>query len=160
MTKTQNDPLLKNITHIWLTRRTGLIGEMDLKPEIVTKESVRLRMPFNANFCVDEESGLIHGGILTAVLDSAFGLAIHLGCENIAMMATIDLRVDYLRPAKSREDLLIFAECYRETTHVAFVRGRAWFEGTHNEDVVQASGSFVLTRGEPTELLNILEQDA
>ena len=60
------------------------------------------RIPFNPDFCVDSDQTLLHGGILTALLDSVFGLENFVAIEGVSTMATPDLRVDYLRPAHSR----------------------------------------------------------
>lgn len=133
---------------------------MKLQLDEITEDHVKLRMPFNSNFCINKEQGLLHGGILTALMDSAFGLVIYVGCKNIAMMATIDLRVDYLRPAKSKSDLIVIAELYRETRHVAFVRGSVKFDGPNELEIAQASGSFVLDRGSPEDMLKALEAQA
>ena len=72
---------------------------MDLKIERADRQGVEIRMPFNPDFCLDEEGTMLHGGVLTALLDSAFGLANFLAIEDVQTMATLDLRVDYLRPA-------------------------------------------------------------
>ena len=104
-------------------------------------------MPFNPGFCLDEEGTMLHGGVLTALLDSAFGLANFLAIEDVQTMATLDLRVDYLRPASSRADVIVFAECYRQTRHIAFGSGKIWFDTRDCEEVARGSATFALTRG-------------
>ena len=83
---------------------------MNLKIEKVAIDGVLVRMPFNPSFCADEVKTLLHGGVLTALLDSVFGLANFVAIDGISSMATLDLRVDYLRPAKSRADVMVRAE--------------------------------------------------
>lgn len=82
---------------------------MDLKIECADRRGVQIRMPFNPVFCLDEEGTILHGGVLTTLLDSAFGLANFLAIDNVQTMATLDLRVDYLRPASSRADVIVLA---------------------------------------------------
>ena len=90
---------------------------------------------------------MLHGGVLTALLDSAFGLANFLAIDDVQSMATLDFRVEYLRPAQSRADVLVFAECYRKTRHIAFSSGRVWFDGASTDEVARGSATFALTRG-------------
>ena len=142
-----DDERLTMIANLWNSRAKGLILEMDLKIEQADRNGVQLRMPFNPDFCVDEEGTLLHGGVLTALIDSAFGLANFLAIDDVQTMATLDLRVDYLRPAKSRADVMVFADCYRQTRHVAFGSGRIWFDTGNKEDVARGTAAFAITRG-------------
>jgi len=138
---------LAQIATIWNERALGLISEMGLKIEKAEATGVEMRMPFNPDFCVDNEGTMLHGGILTALLDSAFGLANFLAIDNVENMATVDLRVEYLRPAQSRADVVVFAECYRQTRHVAFNSGRVWFDTPDRPEVARGFAAFSITRG-------------
>jgi uncharacterized protein (TIGR00369 family) len=138
---------LAQIAKMWNHRGRGLITEMNLKIEKVAIDGVLVRMPFNPSFCTDEEKTLLHGGVLTALLDSVFGLANFVAIDGISSMATLDLRVDYLRPAKSRADVMVRAECYRQTRHIAFNSGSIWFDEPDQAEVARGTASFALTRG-------------
>ena len=105
-------------------------------------------MPFNPEFCVDSDQTLLHGGILTALLDSVFGLANFVAIEGVSTMATLDLRVDYLRPAHSKADVIVRAHCFRQTRHIAFNAGSIWFDGHENAEIARGTASFALTRGD------------
>lgn len=142
------------IANLWNSRAKGLILEMDLKIERADKDGVQIRMPFNPDFCIDEEATLLHGGVLTALLDSAFGLANFLAIDDVQTMATLDLRVDYLRPARSRADVMVFADCYRQTRHIAFGSGKIWFDSGNKEEVARGAATFALTRGSGGGLLD------
>jgi len=145
--KDGNTARLAQIARIWNERALGLISEMDLRIEQAERDGVKIRMPFNPDFCVDDEGTMLHGGILTALLDSAFGLANFLAIENVENMATVDLRVEYLRPAQSRADVVVFAECYRQTRHVAFNSGRVWFDTPGLPEVARGFAAFSITCG-------------
>ncbi len=146
MTQRDQKKILQ-IAKMWNHRGRGLITEMGLKIEKVALDGVLVRMPFNPSFCADEEKTLLHGGVLTALLDSVFGLANFVAIEGISSMATLDLRVDYLRPAKSRSDIMVRAECFRQTRHIAFNSGSIWFDEPDQAEVARGSASFALTRG-------------
>ncbi|MBC7192020.1 PaaI family thioesterase [Marinobacter sp.] len=138
----------EQIAQMWNARGKGLISHMELEIEEVSTEGVKVRMPFNPDFCVDREQTLLHGGILTALLDSVFGLANFVAIEGVSTMATLDLRVDYLRPAHSRADIIVRAHCFRQTRHIAFNSGSIWFDGHEDAEIARGSASFALTHGE------------
>lgn len=146
MTQPDQKKILQ-IAKMWNHRGRGLITEMDLKIEKVAIDGVLVRMPFNPSFCADADRTLLHGGVLTALLDSVFGLANFVAIDGISSMATLDLRIDYLRPARSRADVMVRAECYRQTRHIAFNTGSIWFDESDQAEVARGSASFALTRG-------------
>ncbi|MGF6861318.1 uncharacterized protein (TIGR00369 family) [Rhodobacteraceae bacterium MBR-64] len=139
---------MDQIAQLWNARGEGLITHMALDIRKVSAEGVLVRMPFNPDFCVDSDQTLLHGGILTALLDSVFGLANFIAIEGVSTMATLDLRVDYLRPAHSRADIFVRAHCYRQTRHIAFNSGNIWFDGHEDEEIARGAATFALTRGD------------
>lgn len=148
MTKDTDAERFARIATLWNSRATGLIAEMNLRVEHADSERVQIRMPFNPDFCLDEAGTMLHGGVLTALLDSAFGLANFLAIDGVQTMATLDLRVDYLRPARSRADVIVEAHCYRQTRHIAFGSGTVRFDGSDCEEIARGSATFALTRGQ------------
>lgn len=139
---------MEQIAQMWNARGKGLITHMALEIEEISTEGVQVRMPFNPDFCVDADRTLLHGGILTALLDSVFGLANFVVIEGVSTMATLDLRVDYLRPAHSRADVIVRAHCFRKTRHIAFNSGSIWFDGHEDAEIARGAASFALTRGD------------
>ena len=69
---------------------------------------------------------VVFGGVITTLLDHASGLAVFCSLPELAAIATLDLRIDYLRAAEPGCDLVGRAECYKLGAQVAFVRGSAW----------------------------------
>jgi uncharacterized protein (TIGR00369 family) len=147
MSDTNDADRFAMIANVWNSKAKGLVAEMDLKIERADRKGVKIRMPFNPVFCLDEEETILHGGVLTALLDSAFGLANFLKIDDIQTMATLDLRVDYLRPASSRADVIVLAECFRQTRHIAFGSGKIWFDTDDCKEVARGSATFAITRG-------------
>ncbi len=92
----------------------------------------------------DPDSGVIHGGVVTTVLDNCCGLAAMTHPDQKGMVATLDLRVDYMRPAKPKMTLWTECECYRITRSVAFCRGVAYDE-TSDDPVATVTGAFMIT---------------
>lgn len=121
--------------------------------KLVNVEGRRLfvKVPYAEKLVGDPDTGVIHGGVITAALDNACGWAIRVGQdeEEFGAMATLDIRIDYMKPSTPHEDLLIVAECYKKTRNVAFVRAIA-YNTTEDDPVAAAVAAFMMgTRSEP-----------
>ena len=83
-------------------------------------------LPYRADLVGDPETGVLHGGVVTSLLDSAGGGAVISKLGMPQAIATLDLRIDYLQPSLPGEPLIAEVECYKLTHHVAFARGTAY----------------------------------
>ena len=91
----------------------------------------------------DPDTGVIHGGVLTALLDNLSGVCINTALKKPMSMATLDLRIDYMRPAEKGRTILAEAECYHVTRNVAFTHAWAYHE-TRERVIATAAGTFAL----------------
>ena len=103
-----------------------------------------LMVPYSGKLVGNPDTGVIHGGVVTTVLDNACGLAAMTHPDLTGMVATLDLRIDYMRPAKPGKTLWTECECYRLTRSVAFCRGVAYDE-VAEDPVATATGAFMIT---------------
>jgi uncharacterized protein (TIGR00369 family) len=85
-----------------------------------------LKLPYRDEIVGDPVRGVVFGGAITTLLDQALGLAVSCSLEDLRPIATLDLRIDYLRPAEPKLDLIGKAECYKVTRNVAFARAVAY----------------------------------
>jgi len=92
----------------------------------LTAAHATLTMPFREHFLADAERGLIHPGAISTLVDTTCGVALMAAAGQFERIATLDLRVDYLRPALAPKPVHCRAECYRMTDTIAFVRASAW----------------------------------
>ena len=87
--------------------------------------------------------------MITALLDHACGLAtISMATDSKTPFstATLDLRIDYMRAATPRADIIAEAHCYKLTRSVAFVRAHA-YDGDPADPIATAQAAFILKRG-------------
>ena len=124
--------------------------ELGLEPLEGENGVAVMRLPWQEKLVGDPETGIIHGGVVTTLIDSVAGLAVLTAIDKPQPMATLDLRIDYLRPATPHIDLFARAEAYRVTRQVVFVRASAYHEGEDAgdngaADVASAAGTFMLT---------------
>jgi uncharacterized protein (TIGR00369 family) len=98
----------------------------------IEKAKVTGELPYSAEIVGNPETGVIHGGALTALLDTCSGFAAVAALDELALCPTMDLRIDYMRPAEPNKSVFAVAEAYRVTRQVVFCRGVAYQDDIDN----------------------------
>jgi uncharacterized protein (TIGR00369 family) len=110
---------------------------------------VTLALPYDEKLVGNPLTGVLHGGAITALLDAACGLSVYVKLGTPVPIATLDLRIDYLRPATPGKEVHGRAECFKATRSVAFVRCEAFHPQRESDLVAVANGTFIISRGRP-----------
>lgn len=103
-----------------------------------------LQLPWRDDLVGDPDTGVLASGPIIALMDMATSLSVWLKREQFVPHATLDLRVDYLRPARPGQTVIGRGECYRVTRAISFVRGQA-HDGDPGDPLAHVAGIFMLT---------------
>ena len=123
---------------------------LGIKVLAVARGLASMRLDWRRELVGNPETGVLAGGPITAMLDSCCGMAVATLLKDPRPFATLDLRIDYAKPADPRKPVIAEAECYRITRSVAFTRAFA-HQGDPKDPVAAAAGTFMLgTKGEVT----------
>lgn len=115
----------------------------------LSRDSAVFRLPYDLRLVGNPDTGVLHGGALTTLLDATSGAAVLVRLDRLVPIATLDLRIDYLRPAEPGLAVLAQATCYKLTRNVGFTRAVAYHTDPA-DPIAHAVGTFmVATRRGP-----------
>lgn len=136
---------LETMRNLALGMNQGSPQAQALKLETVSldRDGAILRVPYDDKLIGDPDTGVIAGGVVTTLLDHACGQAVHTALDSFKTIATLDLRIDYMRPAEPGKDIYAKAHCYKATRSVAFVRAVA-YDDNPDDPVAAAQAAFML----------------
>lgn len=134
------DPLL----FMKFANRIGHGGALGIRYQAHGPDWVELTLPYQEKLVGVTETGVIASGPIISLMDMATTMSIWVKLGRFRHQATLDLRVDYLRPAVPGRTIVGRGVCYRTTRSVGFVRGIA-HDGDADDPVANVSGTFMFT---------------
>jgi uncharacterized protein (TIGR00369 family) len=99
-----------------------------------------LVLPWREELVGVADGGILASGAIISLIDTASAAAVWVKLGKFTPMVTIDLRIDYLRPAFRGESVRARCECTKLTRRIAFTRGTA-FVG--DKAIAYSSGTFM-----------------
>lgn len=123
-----------------------------LEVERVRAGEAWTRLPWAEHLVGNPVTGVIHGGVISTLMDATCGVAVMAKLGQPMSIATLDLRIDYLKPATPREPIVAWASCFKVTKHVCFVRGAAFHRDEAGRDrpddpIASVAGTFARKGG-------------
>jgi uncharacterized domain 1 len=106
----------------------------------------RLRIPFKPELVGDSRRPALHGGVISTLADVCGGFAIWTCCRLDDRIATIDIGVDYLRPAGAT-DLCAEATVRLLGNRVGNAHVVLWSEGDAERHVAVGRAVYNIRRG-------------
>ena len=109
----------------------------------ISESEIVSELPYDVKLIGNPDTGFLHGGAVTAQIDATCGMAVPVKMRRVVPLATLDLRIDYLKPARPGASVVCRARCYKTTRNVAFVRATADC-GDTSDPIASAAGSFII----------------
>jgi uncharacterized protein (TIGR00369 family) len=125
-------------------REVGHGGAIGIAYHAHGDDWAELSLPYDERLVGMAETGIIASGPIISLMDMATSLAIWIRLGEFRHQATLDLRVDYLRPATPGRTIIGRGICYGTTRSVGFVRGLA-HDGDSEDPVANVTGTFMFT---------------
>ena len=126
-----------------LVRKVGHGRALALEYRGSDRNWIELALPWREELVGIAKEGILASGAIVSLLDTCGGASVWMALGHFQPIVTIDLRLDYLRPAVKGEIVIARCECYKLTRQVAFVRGMA-HGGDPARPIAQATGTFML----------------
>ncbi len=121
------------LKHCQLWKRRGAKADGD---------GMTLILPWSPAIVGNPQTGAVHGGALTTLMDTTCGMATLCVLPRFEVCPTLDLRIDYMHPAEAGKDIYGHAQCYRVTRDVIFTRGTA-YQDDPAQPICQVVGTFM-----------------
>ena len=127
-----------------LARRVGHGMALGLEYRDSGDNWMELCLPWREELVGVPETGVLASGAIVSLIDTASGGSVWMTLGHFVPIVTLDLRLDYMRPALKGETVIARCECVKLTRQIAFIRGVA-----HGSDperpIAHSAATFMLS---------------
>lgn len=81
-----------------------------------------MKLDWREDLVGNPATGILHGGVITSLVDTTSAISVTAQLPEAETIATLDLRIDYLKAATPGKPIFCTAECYRLASQIAFTR--------------------------------------
>jgi len=127
-----------------VARRVGHGRALGMEFSSAGENWAQLGLPWREELVGVPEGGILATGAIVSLIDTASGTAVWNTLGKFLPLVTLDLRIDYLRPALQGETIYARCECLKLTRRVAFTRGTA-HAGDPNRPLAYSTSTFMLS---------------
>ncbi|GAA4741159.1 hypothetical protein GCM10023264_02720 [Sphingomonas daechungensis] len=128
-----------------LARKVGHGSALEIDYQDSGPDWLELALPWREELVGVPETGVLASGAIVSLIDTASGGSVWMKLGRFVPIVTLDLRLDYMRPALKGETVFARCECVKVTRQVAFVRGVA-HGGDPAHPIAQSAATFMVSR--------------
>ena len=126
-------------------RQVGHGRALGLEHRASSDNWAELALPWREQLVGVPATGVLASGAIVSLVDTASGMSVWVTLDRFVPVVTLDLRLDYLRPAAKGETIIARCECTKITRRIAFVTGLA-HGGDPQRPIARSAGTFMLQR--------------
>jgi uncharacterized protein (TIGR00369 family) len=103
-----------------------------------------LTIPYREAYAADESAGTVALSPIPSLVDSSCAAAVLTRTQQSLRFATLDFRIDYMRPARPGHNLFARGHCY-ELTNVLALTSAIVHDGDPDDVIARATCSFYIS---------------
>jgi uncharacterized protein (TIGR00369 family) len=115
--------------------------------DVVEQGRASLIIPYKKELLGNVLAGNFHGGVIVSAMDSIGGMAAMTMIDiKVDKIATIDIRTDFLSPAKRDNNIVVEAQVQKSGNRVVFTHIEAYHEGKPEQILAEGRAIFSVKR--------------
>ena len=127
-----------------MARRVGHGRALGLDYRASGENWMELALPWREELVGVPATGILASGAIVSLIDTASGGSVWMALGRFVPIVTLDLRIDYMRPALKSETVIARCECVKLTRQIAFVSGVA-HGGDPDRPIARSASTFMLS---------------